>query len=46
MVEPANYQPLSGDSAQPSNINLQEYFLQGSVLDTCVEKVRQRLQGE
>nr|CAB3263730.1 mediator of RNA polymerase II transcription subunit 18-like [Phallusia mammillata] len=43
MVEPANYQPLSGEI--PSNVNVQEYFLQGSILDANADKLKQRLQG-
>ncbi|XP_078486120.1 blcap protein [Ciona intestinalis] len=43
MVDAADYQPLSGDA--PVIANMQEFFLQGSVLDTCVDKIHERLQG-
>ncbi|XP_076803713.1 mediator of RNA polymerase II transcription subunit 18-like [Clavelina lepadiformis] len=39
----ASYHPLSADSA--SNVNLQEFFLQGSVLDGSIDKLFGRLQG-
>lgn len=39
----ATYHPLSPDLSM--NINLQEYFLQGSVPDANVSKLRERLKG-
>ena len=44
MVEAVNYQPLSGDNIA-GNVNLQEYYLQGSIYDSYVDKLRERLQG-
>lgn len=44
MVEPAEYQPLSG--ANRTSANYQEYFLQGSILDIDNDKLFNRLQGK
>jgi len=44
MVEAVNYQPLSGDSIA-GNVNLQEYYLQGSIYKAYVGTLRERLQG-
>ena len=39
----ATYHPLSSDVSM--NINLQEYFLQGSIPDSSLDKLRERLKG-
>lgn len=44
-MEAAEYTPLSGN-AVISSANYQEYFLQGSILDSEIHKLLDRLQGE